>query len=137
MADDIGSTIGWGILATGKIARTFAQDLVQVPGARLAAVGSRRLESAQAFAQEYAGEGAAPAAYGSYEELVADPAVDVVYIATPHAFHLDNARLCFEAGKHVLCEKPVTLDTADAEDMIRLATEDLANLGAVRTNVFP
>ena len=54
---------------------------------------------------------------------MADPAVDVIYIATPHAFHLDNARLCFEAGKHVLCEKPVTLDTADAEEMVRLAGE--------------
>src|SRR4051812_42063212 len=98
MADDTEPTIGWGILATGKIAHTFAQDLVQVPGARLAPVGSRRVESAQAFAQEYAGQGAAPAAYGSYEELVADPEVDVVSIAPPHALHLDNARLCFEAG---------------------------------------
>ena len=119
MADDIGPDIRWGILATGKIAHTFARDLALVPGARLAAVGSRRLDAAQAFAEQYGGA----AAYGSYEELVADPDVDVVYIATPHAFHLDNARLCFEAGKHVLCEKPVTLDTADAEEMVRLAAE--------------
>ncbi|MEP9363577.1 Gfo/Idh/MocA family oxidoreductase [Nocardioides sp. CN2-186] len=119
MSDDIGSDIGWGILATGKIAQTFARDLALVPGARLAAVGSRRLESAEAFGAEHG----AAAAYGSYEELVADPAVDVVYIATPHAFHLDNARLCFEAGKHVLCEKPVTLDIGDAEEMVRLAGE--------------
>ena len=110
-------TIGWGILATGRIAHTFARDLAVVPGARLAAVGSRRLESAQAFGEQYG----AAAAYGSYEELVADPAVDVVHIATPHAFHLDNARLCFEAGRHVLCEKPLTLDTADAAEMVRLA----------------
>ncbi|ABL83489.1 MULTISPECIES: Gfo/Idh/MocA family oxidoreductase [unclassified Nocardioides] len=109
-------TIGWGILATGKIAHTFARDLALVPGARLAAVGSRRAESAEAFAKEYG----AAAAHGSYEELVADPAVDVVYIATPHALHLDNARLAFEAGKHVLCEKPLTLDVADAEEMVRL-----------------
>ncbi|GAA4709161.1 Gfo/Idh/MocA family oxidoreductase [Nocardioides conyzicola] len=115
MSDDI----RWGILATGKIAHTFARDLALVPGATLAAVGSRRLEAAQDFAGQYG----AAAAYGSYEELVADPGVDVVYIATPHAFHLDNARLCFEAGKHVLCEKPVTLDTADAEEMVRLAGE--------------
>ena len=110
-------TIGWGILATGKIAHTFARDLAQVPGARLAAVGSRRAESAAAFATQYG----APAAHDSYAELVADPAVDVVYIATPHALHLDNARLAFEAGKHVLCEKPLTLDLADAEEMVRLA----------------
>jgi predicted dehydrogenase len=118
---DIGSEIGWGILATGKIAHTFARDLALVPGARLAAVGSRRLESAQAFAEEHGGGSAA--AYGSYEELVADPSVDVIYIATPHALHLDNARLCFEAGKHVLCEKPLTLEAADAEEMVRLAAE--------------
>jgi predicted dehydrogenase len=112
-------SIGWGVLATGKITHEFARDLALVPGARLAAVGSRRLESARAFADQYG----AAAAYGSYDELVADPAVDVVYIATPHAFHLDNARLCLEAGKHVLCEKPLALDTADAAEMVRLAGE--------------
>jgi predicted dehydrogenase len=111
--------IGWGILATGGIAQTFARDLALVPGARLAAVGSRRPASAQAFAEQYG----APAAYGSYAELVADPEVDVVYVATPHALHLDNARLAFEAGKHVLCEKPLTLDAAEAEEMVRLARE--------------
>jgi predicted dehydrogenase len=109
--------IGWGIHATGGIARTFARDLAQVPGARLAAVGSRRPESARAFAEEHG----AAAAHGTYEDLVADPAVDVVYIATPHALHLANARLAFEAGKHVLCEKPLTLTLADAEQMVRLA----------------
>ena len=81
--------IRWGILATGKIAHTFARDLALVPGARLAAVGSRRPESAQAFAAEHG----AAAAYGSYDELVADPDVDVVYIASPHALHLEHARL--------------------------------------------
>ncbi|MFC4787125.1 Gfo/Idh/MocA family protein [Nocardioides sp. MAHUQ-72] len=114
---EMGSEIGWGILATGKIAHSFAEDLALVPGARLAAVGSRRPESARAFADRYD----AAAAHGSYEELVADPAVDVVYIATPHAFHLDNARLAFEAGKHVLCEKPLTLSVAEAEEMVALA----------------
>ena len=110
--------IGWGILATGKIAHTFARDLALVPDARVAAVGSRRRASAEEFAGRYGGT-----PYGSYEELVADPAVDVIYIATPHALHLDNARLAFEAGKHVLCEKPVTLSTADAVEMVRLAGE--------------
>ena len=115
--------IGWGILATGKIAHSFAQDLALVPDARLVAVGSRRLDSAEGFAATYAGADASPTAHGSYEELVADPAVDVVYVATPHSMHLDNVRLAFEAGKHVLCEKPVTLDAADAEEMVRLARE--------------
>lgn len=114
--------VNWGILATGKIAHTFARDLAEVPGARLAAVGSRRLESARAFIDQYgADEHGTPAAYGSYEELVADPEVEVVYIATPHALHLENARLAFEAGKHVLCEKPLTLNAAEAEEMVALA----------------
>jgi predicted dehydrogenase len=108
--------VRWGILATGKIAQTFARDLRQTPGNELVAVGSRRVESAAAFAEEHGGR-----AHGSYEELVADPEVDVVYIATPHALHLENARLAFEAGKHVLCEKPLTLSTADAEEMVALA----------------
>lgn len=116
---DITGDVRWGILATGKIAHAFAADLAQVDGARLTAVGSRRLDSAQAFAQQYG----AAAAHGSYEELVNDPDVDVVYIATPHALHLENARIAFEAGKHVLCEKPLTLRTSDAEEMVRLARQ--------------
>jgi predicted dehydrogenase len=111
--------IGWGILATGGIAHTFARDLALVPGARLAAVGSRSLDRARAFADVHG----AAAAHGSYEELVADPGVDVVYVATPHALHLDNARIAFEAGKHVLCEKPLTLDLAAAEQLVALAAE--------------
>ncbi|MBM0124757.1 Gfo/Idh/MocA family protein [Pimelobacter simplex] len=113
--------LGWGILATGKIARAFAADLALVPGARLAAVGSRSETSAQAFASEYGDSGTR--VHGSYASLVADPAVDVVYVATPHSLHLAGARAAFAAGKHVLCEKPLTLRTADAEEMVRLATE--------------
>jgi len=115
--------IGWGILATGKIAHSFAADLALVPGARLAAVGSRRLASAEAFAARHGAAQGSAAAYGSYEELVADPAVDVVYVASPHALHLDHARLAFEAGKHVLCEKPLTLNAAEAEEMVALARQ--------------
>ncbi|TNM40463.1 Gfo/Idh/MocA family oxidoreductase [Nocardioides albidus] len=114
-------SIGWGIVATGKIARSFAADLALVPGAHLAAVGSRSEGSARAFAERY-GDGRTRA-HGSYEALVADAGVDVVYIATPHALHLAGARAAFEAGKHVLCEKPVTLRAADAEEMVRLAGE--------------
>ncbi len=111
--------IRWGILATGKIAHSFARDLRLVPGAEIAAVGSRRPEQARAFAEEYG----AAAAHGSYEDLVADPSVDVVYVATPHALHLENARMALEAGKHVLCEKALTLNTRDAEEMMGLARE--------------
>jgi predicted dehydrogenase len=108
--------IRWGILATGSIAHTFAEDLAMVPSAELAAVGSRSLAKAERFVATYGGT-----PHGSYEELVSDPAVDVVYVATPHALHLDNARLALEAGKHVLCEKPLTLDTREAEEMVALS----------------
>ena len=109
----------WAILGPGRIARGFASDLALVPDTELVAVGSRSEERARAFAEEFG----APAAYGSYEELVADPQVDVVYVASPHALHLEHARLALEAGKHVLCEKPLTLSTAEAEAMIALAAE--------------
>src|SRR6476469_1233616 len=108
----------WGILATGRIAGSFADNLREVPGAEIAAVGSRSQEAADAFAREY---GDAVRGHASYEALVADPDVDVVYVATPHAFHLENARMAFGAGKHVLCEKPLTLNLAEAEAMVALA----------------
>jgi predicted dehydrogenase len=112
--------VNWGVLATGNIAHSFAGDLVQVPGARLAAVGSRSREKAEAFAREYDADAAA---YGSYEELAADPEVEVVYVATPHALHRDDVRLVLEAGKHVLCEKPITLNAAEAEELVDLARQ--------------
>jgi predicted dehydrogenase len=109
--------IRWGILGPGRIAHRFAQALEVVDGARLQAVASRSAERAGEFAREYG----APAAYGSDEALAADPNVDAVYIATPHRFHHAQARLCLEAGKPVLCEKPLTVNAAEAEDLIRLA----------------
>jgi len=115
------NTTRWGILATGKIAHGFADNLREVTGAEIAAVGSRSRESAEAFAEEY-GDGSSVRAHSSYESLVADPEVDVVYIATPHAFHLENARMAFDAGKHVLCEKPLTMNLAEAEAMVEAAT---------------
>ena len=117
----IGRPIGWGILATGRIAHGFAADLRLVPGARLAAVGSRSAASAEAFARTHGDAGCHP--HGSYADLVADPEVEVVYIASPHSLHLEHARLAFAAGKHVLCEKPLTLTTAEAEAMTALARE--------------
>ncbi|RLV47573.1 gfo/Idh/MocA family oxidoreductase [Nocardioides mangrovicus] len=119
-ADDV---VRWGVLATGKIAHTFATDLRLVQGSRLAAVASRSLESAQRFALEHATEDHTPLAYGSYAELAADPDVDVVYVASPHALHLEHVRMLLEAGKPVLCEKPVTLNAAQAEELIDLARE--------------
>ena len=113
--------IGWGILATGKIARGFATNLRATPGARIAAVGSRSAEAAQAFAWDYAEKGTR--FHGSYADLVADPSVDIVYIASPHSMHLDHARLAFDAGKPVLCEKALTLNARDAEEMIGIARD--------------
>ncbi|KRF16563.1 oxidoreductase [Nocardioides sp. Soil797] len=109
----------WGILATGKIAGKFATALRETPAARLVAVGSRTEEKARSFVEEHADEGCR--AHASYEALVADPSVEVVYIASPHSHHLAHARLALEAGKHVLCEKPLTLSVTEAREMVRLA----------------
>ena len=99
----------WGILATGGIAHAFTSDL-QTAGLDVAAVGSRSAESAQRFAGEFG----IPRAHGSYDELAADPDVDIVYIATPHPAHAENAIAMLDAGKHVLVEKPFTLTAAEA-----------------------
>jgi len=99
----------WGILGPGGIARAFTSDL-RTAGLDVAAVGSRRRESAEAFAADFD----IARAHGSYEELVADPDVDIIYIATPHPMHAANALLALEAGKHVLVEKPFTLNAREA-----------------------
>lgn len=109
--------IRWGILATGGIAATFTADLRTLDDAEVVAVGSRTLGAAQAFAEEHK----IPRAYGSWAELAADPEVDIVYVATPHSAHHAAAALCLDAGKAVLCEKPLTLDAAQAEDLCRRA----------------
>jgi predicted dehydrogenase len=103
----------WGILATGKIARAFAENLHATPGAVIAAVGSRSRGPAEAFARDLGDEHTR--AHASYDDLVADPDVDVVYVASPHSHHLEHARLAFAAGKPVLCEKPLALTRADGE----------------------
>jgi len=110
-------TIRWGIIGTGAIARLFAEDLALVDGADLAAVGSRRQATADAFAETFG----APAAHGSYEALVDDGFVDAVYIATPHARHAQDAILAIEAGKHVLCEKAFAMNAAEARTMAEAA----------------
>ncbi|MEV0612678.1 Gfo/Idh/MocA family oxidoreductase [Nonomuraea sp. NPDC050404] len=109
----------WGIAATGGIARVVGAAIVAEPGMRVAAVGSRNLVRAQALAAELG----AASAYGSYEQLCADPAVDAVYVATPHAQHLPVAAAAIAAGKAVLCEKPLAATLDDAEKMVRMARE--------------
>jgi predicted dehydrogenase len=109
--------IRWGILATGAIAATFTEDLLTLEDAEVVAVGSRSLDTARAFADRYG----IPRAHGSWAELAADPDVDIVYVATPHSAHHAASALCLDAGKAVLCEKPLTLDAAQAEDLVRRA----------------
>ncbi len=124
----------WGILATGRIARDFATDLHSVPDAAIAAVGSRSLGSAEAFAREHGDDDTR--AHASYADLVADPGVDVVYIASPHAVHLEHARLAFAAGKPVLCEKPLTLNRRDG-DTLFAAAGDLFCMEAMWMGCLP
>ena len=126
-------TVRWGILGTGGIARSFATDLKAV-GLTIAAVGSRSQESADRFAAEFG----IPTAYPSYEALVADPDVDVIYIATPHTFHAENALLAIGAGKNVLIEKAFTINAAQATQIQQAAeTAGVAVLEAMWTRFLP
>ena len=109
--------IRWGIAGPGAIAVGFANGLAELDDASLVAVGSRALDRAQAFADKYG----APHAHGSYEELAANPDVDVVYVATPQSRHMDDTLLFLEAGKHVLCEKPFALNEAQGRRMVETA----------------
>jgi predicted dehydrogenase len=127
------NALRWGILATGGIARLFASDLVR-NGFQVQAVGSR----AQAAADSFAADFDIPTAHGSYEALVADPDVDVVYVSTPHPFHADNAALALNAGKHVLIEKPIALNAREARAIFDLAaSKNLLALEAMWTRFLP
>ncbi|TCV98363.1 Gfo/Idh/MocA family protein [Biostraticola tofi] len=126
-------SLGWGVLATGWIAELFTRDLI-ASGLTVTAVGSRSAQKASAFAKRFA----IPAAHGSYQQLVADPAVDIVYVATPHPQHIDAALLALEAGKHVLIEKPFTLNAQQAKKIVaRAADKNLIVLEAMWTRFLP
>ncbi len=99
----------WGILGTGGIAKKFAQGLPIPDIAELAAVGSRELAQAERFVAEFGGR-----ACGSYQEVLDDPNVEAVYISLPHHLHYEWTVKCAEAGKHILCEKPFTLNAKEA-----------------------
>ena len=113
------STFKWGILGPGGIARAFAKDLQLLEGHEVAAVGSRTLSNAQEFAKTFGGT-----AYGSYEELVADPTVDAIYVATPHPSHKENVITALNAGKPVLCEKPFAVNANEAREMVAAAEKN-------------
>ena len=104
----------WAILGCGKIAKKFATELKELPNANLYAASARTIEKATEFAKELGFE----KAYGSYEEMLNDPNVDAVYIATPHNFHLEHTLLCLNHKKAVLCEKPFAINTKEVNQMI-------------------
>lgn len=127
-------TIRWGVLGPGRIAHRFAGGLSAVDDSRLYAVASRSSERAEAFRARWDGE----VAYGGYEALAADPSVDAVYIATPHRFHFENAMMCLEAGKHVLCEKPLAVNQDQAVQLVEAArARDLFLMEALWTRFLP
>ena len=116
----MGKTFNWAILGCGKIARKFAGDLKLLPNARLYAAASRSLENAQVFANEFGFE----KAYGSYEEMLLDPAVDVVYIASPHSHHCEHTLLCLNHQKAVLCEKAFAMNSREVSLMIEASRKN-------------
>jgi predicted dehydrogenase len=113
-------TFNWGILAPGNIAGKFVSELKSVPNARILAVGSRELSRSNKFASAYGIE----RSYGSYEELAADPDLDIIYVASPHAFHAEHTILCLRHKKAVLCEKAFALNSMQVKEMIRTAQEE-------------
>jgi predicted dehydrogenase len=124
----------WGILGTGGIASTFAEDLRLTDSGVVGAVGSRSQDAADRFADEFGIEERHP----SYESLVADPEVDVVYVATPHPSHRENAILALRAGKPVLVEKPFAMNAAEAAEIVAVAREEkLFAMEAMWTRFLP
>ena len=135
-----GQTLRWGVVATGRIAHRVTRDLARLEGAELYAVSSRSEGSVRAFAEEH-GFAASyhdnPSGSG-YRQLFEDPRVDVVYVATPHAQHFEVVRAALEAGKHVLCEKPFTINASEARELVQLAGErSLFLMEAVWTRFLP
>ncbi|MEM8509348.1 MAG: Gfo/Idh/MocA family oxidoreductase [Bacteroidota bacterium] len=112
--------IKWGIIGPGKIARSFADDLKLVNNATLNAVASRNRERATIFAKDYG----ISHIFDNYDELFQSDEVEIVYIATPHVFHMDLTVQALEHGKHVLCEKPLGVNLIEVDKMIRTAKEN-------------
>ncbi|KAH8735130.1 hypothetical protein BGZ61DRAFT_473762 [Ilyonectria robusta] len=139
-------TLKWGILATGGIAENFTQDLLTNPAARevddvcheiVAVASSTSSQRAADFIKKIDGPASAKS-YGSYAELVADPNVDIIYVATPHSHHFQNAMLAIQAGKNVLCEKALTVTASQTKKLIEAAREkNVFFMEAVWTRFFP
>ncbi len=118
--DDMKEIINWGIIAPGRISHRFVHDLLLVKNARLQAVASRSYERAYAFAQQYG----APHFYGSYEEILDCPDLDVVYVASPHSGHAEHSIMCLNRKIPVLCEKPLAVNAAQVGQMIQAAQKN-------------
>lgn len=146
MASETPYTVRWGIMATGWIAEMFSKDLLTNPAARdvhdvrheiVAVASSSAKERAAEFLTKIDGPTTAKT-YGSYHELVADPDVDIIYVATPHSHHFQNAMLALEAGKNVLCEKALTVTASQARKLVDKAREKkVFFMEAVWTRYFP
>ncbi|CAB4550443.1 MAG: gfo/Idh/MocA family oxidoreductase [Actinobacteria bacterium] len=125
--------LNWAIMGPGSISVAFLND-IRLAGLQVSAVGSRSIDRANAFAARHG----IPNAYGSYEELVADNQVDIVYIASTNNAHFGNAKLALNAGKHVLLEKPFTLDATQATELVRIArSKNVFLMEAMWTRFLP
>jgi predicted dehydrogenase len=111
------ASVRWGILSAGRMADRFAADLKKAAGTEIVSVAARSIQQAKAFAAKHH----IPRAYDSYEALAKDPGIDVIYVGTTHNFHKAHTLLCLENGKHVLCEKPLAVNAAEARQMIDCA----------------
>ena len=112
-------TYKWGILGAARIAKKFAEGLKILPNAELYAIAARSQERAEAFKEKHG----FTKAFGCYEEMLADPELDVVYIATTNNLHFEHTMMCLEAGKAVLCEKPFASNLSQVEQMVKKARE--------------
>lgn len=111
--------VRYGIIGAGSIARKFVRDIQLAQDSELIAVASRKIEKAQEFCAEYE----IPYAFGTYEEMVQSDLIDAVYVATPHSFHKEHSILAMKHGKHVLCEKPISVNVTELDEMIEVAKE--------------
>lgn len=128
--------IKWGIIGLGNIANKFAQTVKVMETVELEAVASRSKEKSEAFGKLY--DVQAHKCYGSYEELIKDESIDVVYIAVPHVFHKEISILCLKSGKGVLCEKPVTLNEGEIKEVINVAKDNkMFFMEAMKTRFLP
>jgi len=124
----------WGIIGAGNIAGRFAADLKILPRANLRAIASRSSGRAASFARQYD----IPVCYDSWDAMAGDPDIDIVYVATHHPFHSENTLSCLEAGKAVICEKPITMNKRELDMLVRTARENKTFLmEAIWTRFLP